>query len=119
MPCTKDDAKDRFLEVVKSTPCLACGKYGVDIAHIKPWSAKISDFTRRTHKGVGWFFAIPLCRSCHEAQTASGNEHEWLRANVGLVRAYGWVAETVAGLCLGDDGAKQLARVALEILEEQ
>lgn len=91
---------EAFLAVVKETPCLACGRYGVDIAHVKPWSAKTDSFTRRTHVGSGWFFAIPLCRRCHSKQTAS-NEDEWLAQNVdgGLDAVYAWIAKAVSIIC--------------------
>lgn len=51
-------ARDRkYLDFLKTLPCLACGKnWGVDPAHTGPhaMSQKASDYD-----------AIPLCRDCH------------------------------------------------------
>ena len=54
--------------------CLACGKYGVQLAHIR-WN----------HEG-GWglkpddTLMLPLCPDCHEAQENGGAE--WLAENI-------------------------------------
>lgn len=102
--------REEFLEIIKKTPCFACGKYGVDIAHVKPWSERLGGFTRRTHKGIGWFFAIPLCRH-HHLQLGSSSEHLWLESNIpgGLVAVYGWIAKTVAKICSSD--GKRIQRI--------
>jgi len=81
-----------FLRSIKDARCLVCGKRGVDIAHIRPWSFKLNGFGARSHKGAGWFFAIPLCREHHNAihKTAEGT---WLDKNIdgGRLGAYRWI----------------------------
>ena len=71
-------------------PCLVCGSRTlIEADHIKPVSLKTLGFTRRTHKGLGAFFAVPLCQKHHREKTRN-REDEWYEENVpgGLARAY-------------------------------
>lgn len=113
--------RERFLNIVKSTPCLVCGRYGVDIAHVRPWSSKLGRLTRRTHKGVGWFYAVPLCRK-HHLEQGQQREEVWFESNVdgGLHAVYFWIAKTLAELCESDESIQRiLGAGTVEALAEE
>ena len=65
-----------FYERIKLEPCLVCGRRGVDIAHLRPVSPKLRDWTIRSHRDWRAFTAIPLCRKCHESVHTFGEK--WL-----------------------------------------
>jgi len=67
---------DRFYERMKHEPCLVCGRHGVDIAHLRPVSIKVRDWTMRSHKDWRAFTAIPLCKDCHDTLHVLGEK--WL-----------------------------------------
>jgi len=86
-----EKARKRFNEIAHDMPCLACGtRANIELDHIKPVSMKTLQFTRRSHKGLSYFFAVPLCRECHRKKTLA-REEDWYEANIvgGLARAYG------------------------------
>ena len=79
--------KDRgLLDEIKKLRCIACGKYGVDPAHIRSRGAGGHDL-------VGW--VIPLCRPCHSLSHHIG----WVRFleknfNVKMtLEELGWIIE--------------------------
>ncbi len=58
-------ALKRFYAHVAAQPCLKCGRYGCEVAHVRVMpSAKSSDFLPRRH-GASEFAAIPLCPNHH------------------------------------------------------
>jgi len=68
---------------LKSEPCIACNRRGVDIAHLLPVSKPLGfaanqyrTWSARSHKGPRAFTAVPLCRECHDNVTVHGEE--WL-----------------------------------------
>ncbi len=75
-----------FYEATKQQRCLVCGRFGVDVAHIKPLSKHqqengLRPWTARSHKGARAFFAVPLCRECHEKVHKHGED--WLYQQIG------------------------------------
>lgn len=74
-----------FYGKLKAKPCLVCGKYGVDAAHITP-VGKYLEWTARSHKGARGYFAVPLCRKHHDAIHKMGEEAFW--REYGIDRAY-------------------------------
>ena len=86
--------RDRFVEHLKSEPCLVCGRYGVDMAHLLAPSKRLRsgerprDWGTRSHKGVHWYFAIPLCKECHAKQHALGEK--WLDEQLPGGRAFAY-----------------------------
>jgi len=82
--------RQTFYSVLHQKPCIACGSFNyIEADHIKPWSWKTMSLTRRSHKGVAAFYAVPLCKTCHEKKTAN-NEEIWYNDNVlgGVKTAY-------------------------------
>lgn len=54
-----------FYDYLARRSCLRCGKYGVEIAHIRAFpSRKTTQLLPRRHE-VGQYAAIPLCPDCH------------------------------------------------------
>ena len=92
---TCKEERDKFLALIKASRCIECGRVGVDIAHIPRWSEKIGGFIAPSHKGNGWFFAIPLCRMCHLTQHRMG----YTRFAGPRMRAhYKFIADAVANV---------------------
>lgn len=72
----RDDLKREFYRKLKALPCIVCGKYGVDAAHITPMG-RFMDWTARSHRGPRGYFAVPLCRKHHDAIHRMGEEAFW------------------------------------------
>ena len=87
-----------FYQEVKNQPCIVCGKYGVDVAHITPLSRHAENgrrqWTSRSHKDERAFFAVPLCREHHNMVHQHGEE--WLFEQVGREYPYAHALRTLA-----------------------
>ena len=57
-------------------------------------------YVRPSHKGVGWYFAIPLCRECHREQHRIGYEVFANKYLGGVDEMYRSIANLV-GECFG------------------
>lgn len=58
-------ALKKFYTHVAAQPCLKCGRYGCEVAHVRVMpSAKTTDFLPR-RRGAAEFAAIPLCPLHH------------------------------------------------------
>ena len=70
----------------------------MDMAHIPRWSGKLRRLIRPSHKGVGWFYAIPLCREHHLEQHRIGYEKFSSKYFQSSLEPYRWIAQTLASL---------------------
>jgi hypothetical protein len=68
----------RFYDFVAKQPCLRCGRYGVQIAHIESIiSPKTGLPMQRSHKTLAAWGCLPLCSWCHnDAPDAIGKVGE-------------------------------------------
>ena len=83
-------ARRKFNEILHAHPCLACGSMSkIEADHIIPYSLKTYEFSKRSHKGLSYFYAVPLCAECHRSKTDS-IEEEWYKVMVpgGMRKAY-------------------------------
>lgn len=89
-----------YYQRLKHEPCLVCGRYGVDVAHLRPVSLKAKDWSTRSHQGSRGFVAIPLCRKCHDSVHTLGEE--WLDDKLpgGRAFAYAWALRKLGELVL-------------------
>ncbi|NPA76853.1 MAG: hypothetical protein GXN93_03815 [Candidatus Diapherotrites archaeon] len=92
----------RYYERLKMEPCLVCGKYGVDIAHLRPVSLKARDWSVRSHKDSRAYTAIPLCKTHHDHVHHAGEK--WLDEVLpgGRAFAYAWALRVLGEVC--DEG---------------
>jgi len=79
-----------YYKRLKNEPCLVCGAYGVDVAHLRPVSQKTRTWSTRSHKDYRAFVAIPLCRKHHASVHTFGEQ--WLDEKLegGRAKAYAW-----------------------------
>ena len=84
---TKDKLRRAFGDLVHEKPCFVCGKRGgIEMAHFRPpsrWATgeyPAVEWGHRTHKGDGWFFAVPLCKDHHRLVHSMGEPKflKWL-----------------------------------------
>lgn len=84
-------AKKKFYEYLGKQPCLVCGCYGVQIAHIRGFaSAKTGDFLPR-RQGMAELAAIPLCPEHHTDSFESIHNLGELQFFDQLGKPSGWV----------------------------
>lgn len=88
----------KHYERLKLEPCVLCGAYGVDVAHLTPYSPKAKTWVARSHKGWRGFIAIPLCRSCHDRVHEIGEDAAL--SSVGIDRVYALAASYIAATAL-------------------
>ncbi len=86
----------KFYNLLAKHPCLRCGSYGVEVAHIRIMpSVKSTGFLPR-RQGIAAFGAIPLCEACHRTAADSIHavgEQAFIEA---LGKPQGWVHGYVA-----------------------
>ena len=94
------DVKKAYYKKLKSLPCIVCGKFGVDVAHVVPLSKMLGpkrEWTARSHKGPRGFFAVPLCREHHQELHAHFSEHRFFdEYGVGYDYIYAFALRTLA-----------------------
>lgn len=56
---------ERYYAHVAAQPCLRCGAYGVEVAHVRAFRSRKTGDVLPRRKGIAAFAAIPLCPSCH------------------------------------------------------
>ena len=54
-----------FYEFLGRRQCLRCGKFGVEIAHIRAFPSRKTAQLLPRRLDVGQYAAIPLCPDCH------------------------------------------------------
>lgn len=91
-------ALKKFYDHVAKQPCVKCGRYGCEVAHVRVMlSPKTSDFLPR-RKGVSEFGAIPLCPDHHRLQENSIHALGEARFMESLGKPECWVFGYVARL---------------------
>lgn len=97
------DPSSAYYLYVKSRPCVACGTAATPLEqnqadHIRPPSGKLAgQLAPRTHKGMGGWYCLPLCSSCHLSRHLR-REDDWYSDNVGSpAYVYGLLVKQILG----------------------
>lgn len=83
-----------YYEFVKSKPCIACGTYGTDAAHIRTIISPKTDLLMpRSHKTLARWGCVPLCKECHQTgeNAIHGGNEEAFNERLGRGAHYLWM----------------------------
>lgn len=77
-PRHREGMSEAHRKMVKTLPCLACGKWGPSDPHHLQRGIPVGE--RGVGRKASDQYLIPLCRSCHDAAEAGGDDEAWLVA---------------------------------------
>ena len=70
------------LDFIRSLPCLCCGAYGVDAAHVSMAAPHLGKRARGLGEKASDSWTVPLCRPHHDEQHKMNEAEFWLRRGI-------------------------------------
>jgi hypothetical protein len=89
-------ALKKFYGHVAKQPCLRCGRYGVQVCHIRMMPSRKSSDLMPRRVGTSQFAAVPLCDDCHRLQHEVGEARFYDLLGKPKEWVFGYVARSIA-----------------------
>lgn len=86
----------RYFDWLSRRPCVRCGSYGVEVAHVRAFRSPKTDDLLPRRTGIAKVAALPLCPSCHRTGRDSIHEVGEARFEDDLGRGHGYLTQKAA-----------------------